>query len=109
MTLDTDQTVTGYKQFMRAIQADQFIKTNGTTNQLLLANGGTADVDDFLPKHYPHAMEQMIIEPDSDIRNQGPQDWDVLRMYFQPLPLVLLKQSLFLSLCTYSCCNVSWV
>ncbi|KAA6391378.1 MAG: hypothetical protein EZS28_013097 [Streblomastix strix] len=71
MTLDTEQTVTGYKQFIQSIQADQFIKTNGTSNQLLLANGGTADVGDFLPKHYPHAMEQMIIEPDSDIRNQG--------------------------------------
>ncbi|KAA6330460.1 MAG: hypothetical protein EZS28_053498, partial [Streblomastix strix] len=71
MTLDTYQTVTGYKQFMRAIQADQFIKTNGTNDQILPANGGTADVGDFLPKHYPHAMEQMIIEPDNDIRNQG--------------------------------------
>ncbi|KAA6370217.1 MAG: hypothetical protein EZS28_034256, partial [Streblomastix strix] len=31
----------------------------------------TTNVGDFLPKHYPHAMEQMIIEPDNDIRNQG--------------------------------------
>ncbi|KAA6315602.1 MAG: hypothetical protein EZS28_055392, partial [Streblomastix strix] len=71
MTLDTDQTVTGYKQFVQAIQADKFLKTGGTANQLLLANGGTADVGDFLPKQFPHALGQMIIEPDSDIRNQG--------------------------------------
>ncbi|KAA6392215.1 MAG: hypothetical protein EZS28_012255 [Streblomastix strix] len=71
MTLDTDQTVTGYKQFTQSIQADQFIKTNGTDNQLLLANGDTTNIGDFLPKHYLHAMEQMIIEPDNDIRNQG--------------------------------------
>ncbi|KAA6399968.1 MAG: hypothetical protein EZS28_004507 [Streblomastix strix] len=71
MTLDTDQMVTGYKQFTQSVQADQFIKTNGTDNQLLLANGDITDVGDFLPKHYPHAMEQMIIEPDNDIRNQG--------------------------------------
>ncbi|KAA6364702.1 MAG: hypothetical protein EZS28_039771, partial [Streblomastix strix] len=71
MTLDTDQTVTGYKQFVQTIQADKFLKTGGTANLLLLANGGTADVGDFLPKNFPHAMGQMIIEPDSDIRNQG--------------------------------------
>ncbi|KAA6376272.1 MAG: hypothetical protein EZS28_028202 [Streblomastix strix] len=71
MTLDTDQTVTGYKQFMQSIQADQFIKTNGTDDQILLASGDTTNVGDFLPKHYPHAMGQMIIEPDNDIRNQG--------------------------------------
>ncbi|KAA6383330.1 MAG: hypothetical protein EZS28_021144 [Streblomastix strix] len=70
MTLDTDQTVTGYKQFTYAIQADQFIKTNGTDDQILLASGDTTNVGDFLPKHYPHAMEQMIIEPNDDIRNQ---------------------------------------
>ncbi|KAA6373073.1 MAG: hypothetical protein EZS28_031402 [Streblomastix strix] len=71
MTLDTDQTVTGYKQFIQSIQADQFIKTNGTNDQILIANEDTTNIDDFLPKHYPHAMEQMIIEPDSDISNQG--------------------------------------
>ncbi|KAA6379376.1 MAG: hypothetical protein EZS28_025098 [Streblomastix strix] len=71
MTLDTDQTVTGYKQFIQSIQADQFIKTNATDNQLLLASGDTTNVGDFLPKHYPHALEQMIIELDNDIRNQG--------------------------------------
>ncbi|KAA6366080.1 MAG: hypothetical protein EZS28_038394 [Streblomastix strix] len=71
MTLDTDQTVTGYKQFVQTIQADKFLKTDGSANQLLLANGETTDVGDFLPKQFPHALGQMIIEPDSDIRNQG--------------------------------------
>ncbi|KAA6377071.1 MAG: hypothetical protein EZS28_027400, partial [Streblomastix strix] len=63
--------ITGYKQFTQAIQADKFIKTGGTDNQLLLANGSTTDVDQFLPKYYPHAMGQLIIEPNNDIRNQG--------------------------------------
>ncbi|KAA6401062.1 MAG: hypothetical protein EZS28_003417 [Streblomastix strix] len=71
MTLDTNQTVTGYKQFTQAIQADKFIKTGGTDSQLLLANGTTTDVDQFSPKYYPHAMGQLIIEPNNDIRNQG--------------------------------------
>ncbi|KAA6364663.1 MAG: hypothetical protein EZS28_039810, partial [Streblomastix strix] len=71
MTLNTNQTVTGYKQFTQAIQADKFIKTGGTDNQLLLANGSTSDIRDFLPKYYPHAMGQLIIEPNNDIRNQG--------------------------------------
>ncbi|KAA6386485.1 MAG: hypothetical protein EZS28_017988 [Streblomastix strix] len=31
----------------------------------------TTDVDQFLPKYYPHAMGQLIIEPNDDIRNQG--------------------------------------
>ncbi|KAA6358002.1 MAG: hypothetical protein EZS28_046471 [Streblomastix strix] len=44
---------------------------DGTANQLLLANGETQDIGDFLPKNYPHAMGQMIIEPNDDIRNQG--------------------------------------
>ncbi|KAA6382616.1 MAG: hypothetical protein EZS28_021857, partial [Streblomastix strix] len=71
MTLNTNQTVTGYKQFTQAIQADKFIKTGGTDNQLLLANGSTSDIGDFLPKQFPHAMGQLIIEPNNDIRNQG--------------------------------------
>ncbi|KAA6371264.1 MAG: hypothetical protein EZS28_033210 [Streblomastix strix] len=44
---------------------------DGTSQQLLLASGETADVGDFLPKQFPHAMGQMIIEPNDDIRNQG--------------------------------------
>ncbi|KAA6367020.1 MAG: hypothetical protein EZS28_037452 [Streblomastix strix] len=44
---------------------------DGTADQLLLANGDTADVGDFLPKQFPHAMGQMTIEPNNDIRNQG--------------------------------------
>ncbi|KAA6335173.1 MAG: hypothetical protein EZS28_052995, partial [Streblomastix strix] len=44
---------------------------DGTANQLLLANGETANVSDYLPKQFPHAMGQMIIEPNDDIRNQG--------------------------------------
>ncbi|KAA6365854.1 MAG: hypothetical protein EZS28_038619 [Streblomastix strix] len=71
MTLNTNQTVTGYKQFTQFIQADKFIKTGGTDNQILLANGSTSDIGDFLPKYYPHAMGQLIIEPNNDIRNQG--------------------------------------
>ncbi|KAA6399001.1 MAG: hypothetical protein EZS28_005473 [Streblomastix strix] len=70
-TLDTDQTVTGYKQFTQSIQADQFIKINGTDDQILLANGDTTNMGDFLPKYFPYAMGQMIIEPNDDIRNQG--------------------------------------
>ncbi|KAA6378922.1 MAG: hypothetical protein EZS28_025552 [Streblomastix strix] len=45
--------------------------TGGASNQILLANGDTTDLGDFLPKYYPHAMGQMIIEPNDDIRNQG--------------------------------------
>ncbi|KAA6366884.1 MAG: hypothetical protein EZS28_037589 [Streblomastix strix] len=71
VTLNTNQTITGYKQFTQAIQADKFIKTGGTDNQLLLANGSTSDIGDFLPKQFPHAMGQLIIEPNNDIRNQG--------------------------------------
>ncbi|KAA6357858.1 MAG: hypothetical protein EZS28_046614, partial [Streblomastix strix] len=70
MTLETNQIVTGYNQFTQAIQADQFIKINGTDDQILLANGDTTNVGDFLPKYYPHAMGQLIIEPNDDIRNQ---------------------------------------
>ncbi|KAA6397201.1 MAG: hypothetical protein EZS28_007272 [Streblomastix strix] len=47
------------------------MKKDGSSQQLLLANRETADVCDFLPKNYPHAMGQMIIEPNDDIRNQG--------------------------------------
>ncbi|KAA6383100.1 MAG: hypothetical protein EZS28_021374 [Streblomastix strix] len=47
------------------------MKEDGTANQLLLANGETSDIGDFLPKNYPHAFRQMIIEPNDDIRNQG--------------------------------------
>ncbi|KAA6369066.1 MAG: hypothetical protein EZS28_035407 [Streblomastix strix] len=47
------------------------MKKDGTANQLLLANRETSDIGDFLPKNYPHALGQMIIEPDNDIRNQG--------------------------------------
>ncbi|KAA6395183.1 MAG: hypothetical protein EZS28_009291 [Streblomastix strix] len=70
VTLNTPQVITGYKQFTQPIQADKFIKTGGTDNQLLLANGSTSDIGDFLPKYYPHAMGQLIIEPNNDIRNQ---------------------------------------
>ncbi|KAA6398012.1 MAG: hypothetical protein EZS28_006465 [Streblomastix strix] len=77
VTRDTAQTITGTKTFTQPIVANSFIKTDGTQNQILLANGGTSDVGDFLPKHYPHAMEQMIIEPDNDIRcNTDPTDTD---------------------------------
>ncbi|KAA6383246.1 MAG: hypothetical protein EZS28_021228 [Streblomastix strix] len=71
MTLNTPQVITGYKQFTQPIQADKFIKTGGTDNELLLANGSTTDVGDFLPKYYPNAMGQLIIEPNNDIYNQG--------------------------------------
>ncbi|KAA6354053.1 MAG: hypothetical protein EZS28_050420 [Streblomastix strix] len=71
MTLDTDQTVTGSKSFTQPIVANKIIKTGGTDNQILPANGDTTDVGDFLPKYYPHAMVQMIIEPNDDIRNQS--------------------------------------
>ncbi|KAA6392697.1 MAG: hypothetical protein EZS28_011775 [Streblomastix strix] len=71
MTLNTNQTVTGYKQFTQAIQADKFIKTGGSDNQILLANGDTSDIGDFLPKYYPHAMGQLIIEPSNTILDQG--------------------------------------
>ncbi|KAA6362675.1 MAG: hypothetical protein EZS28_041798 [Streblomastix strix] len=70
MTLNTNQTVTGYKQFIQPIQADQFIKTGGTDNQILLANGDTSDIGDFLPKYCPHAMGQLIIEPSNTILDQ---------------------------------------
>ncbi|KAA6382194.1 MAG: hypothetical protein EZS28_022279 [Streblomastix strix] len=60
MTLDTDQTVTGYKQFTQAIQADQFIKNNGTDNQLLLANGDTIDKDKLAYQPIENATYQAI-------------------------------------------------
>ncbi|KAA6365923.1 MAG: hypothetical protein EZS28_038550, partial [Streblomastix strix] len=47
------------------------MKKDGTANQLLLANGETSDIGDFLPKQYPHALGQMTLEPNDDIRNQG--------------------------------------
>ncbi|KAA6395777.1 MAG: hypothetical protein EZS28_008697 [Streblomastix strix] len=71
VTLNTPQVITGYKQFTQPIQADKFIKTGGTDNQLLLANGSTSDIGDFIPKYQPHAMGQLIIEPNNDIHNQG--------------------------------------
>ncbi|KAA6372699.1 MAG: hypothetical protein EZS28_031774, partial [Streblomastix strix] len=71
VTIDTNRIVTGQKQFTQSIQADQFIKINGTDSKILLANGDTTNMGDFLPKYYPHAMGQMIIEPNDDIRNQG--------------------------------------
>ncbi|KAA6382945.1 MAG: hypothetical protein EZS28_021529 [Streblomastix strix] len=45
--------------------------TGNTSIQILLANGDTTDMGDFLLKYYPHAMGQMIIEPNDDIRNKG--------------------------------------
>ncbi|KAA6354552.1 MAG: hypothetical protein EZS28_049921, partial [Streblomastix strix] len=60
MTLDTDQTVTGYKQFTQSIQADQFIKINGTDNQLLLANGDTIDKDKLAYEPIENATYQSI-------------------------------------------------
>ncbi|KAA6387470.1 MAG: hypothetical protein EZS28_017007 [Streblomastix strix] len=71
VTLNTAQTITGSKSFTQPITANKIIKFGGTSNQILLANGDTTDVGDFLPKYYPHAMGQMIIEPNDDIRNQG--------------------------------------
>ncbi|KAA6384065.1 MAG: hypothetical protein EZS28_020409 [Streblomastix strix] len=70
------------------------MKKDGTANQLLLANGETSDIGDFLPKQYPHALGQMIIEPNDDIRNQGLRlmknkaNWDsfVLSGLIVPLP-----------------------
>ncbi|KAA6369456.1 MAG: hypothetical protein EZS28_035016 [Streblomastix strix] len=47
------------------------MKKDGTANQLLLANGNTTDIDEFLPKNYSHVIGQMTIEPNDDIRNQG--------------------------------------
>ncbi|KAA6359948.1 MAG: hypothetical protein EZS28_044525 [Streblomastix strix] len=60
MTLDTNQTVTGYKQFTQAIQAPQFIKTNGTDNQLLLANGDTIDKDKLDYEPIENATSQAV-------------------------------------------------
>ncbi|KAA6394116.1 MAG: hypothetical protein EZS28_010358 [Streblomastix strix] len=71
LTLDTDQTVTGSKSFTQPIVANKIIKTGGTDDQILLTNGDTTDVGDFLPKYYPHAMGQMIIERNDDILDQG--------------------------------------
>ncbi|KAA6365169.1 MAG: hypothetical protein EZS28_039304, partial [Streblomastix strix] len=34
-------------------------------------NGSTSDIGDFLPKYYPHAMGQLIIEPSNTILDQG--------------------------------------
>ncbi|KAA6388993.1 MAG: hypothetical protein EZS28_015480 [Streblomastix strix] len=71
ITLNTDQIVTGSKSFTQPIVANKIIKSGGTDNFILLASGDTTNVGDFQPKHYPHAMGQMIIEPNDDIRNQG--------------------------------------
>ncbi|KAA6390212.1 MAG: hypothetical protein EZS28_014260 [Streblomastix strix] len=65
VTINTQQEITGTKIF------DKFSIKDGTANQLLQANGDTTEVGDFLPKQYPHAFGQMIIEPNDDIRNQG--------------------------------------
>ncbi|KAA6384717.1 MAG: hypothetical protein EZS28_019758 [Streblomastix strix] len=59
------------------------MKKDGTANQLLLTNGETSDIGDFLPKNYLHAFGQMIIEPNDDICNQGIRimtnkaNWDI--------------------------------
>ncbi|KAA6385202.1 MAG: hypothetical protein EZS28_019270 [Streblomastix strix] len=58
--------ITGYKQFTQPIQADKFIKTVGTDDQILLANGDTSDIGDFLPKYYPHAMGFVLIGSNAD-------------------------------------------
>ncbi|KAA6400537.1 MAG: hypothetical protein EZS28_003931 [Streblomastix strix] len=71
MLLDTDQTVAGSKSFIQPIVANKSIKTDGTDNQILLANGDTTDVGDFLPKYYPHTIGQFIIEPSDIILDQG--------------------------------------
>ncbi|KAA6381576.1 MAG: hypothetical protein EZS28_022895 [Streblomastix strix] len=71
ITLNTDQTVTGSKLYTQPIVANKIIKTGGTEDQILFANGDTTNVGNFLPKYFPHAMMQMIIEPNDDIRNQG--------------------------------------
>ncbi|KAA6358772.1 MAG: hypothetical protein EZS28_045702 [Streblomastix strix] len=60
MTLDTDQTVTGYKQFTQSIQAPQFIKINGTNDQILLANGDTIDKDKLAYEPIENATYQSI-------------------------------------------------
>ncbi|KAA6355897.1 MAG: hypothetical protein EZS28_048576 [Streblomastix strix] len=71
VNLKTNQTIQGIKTFLQPIYGTKFIITGGESNQILLANGETQDTGDFLPKYYPHAMGQMIIEPNDDIRNQG--------------------------------------
>ncbi|KAA6391151.1 MAG: hypothetical protein EZS28_013325 [Streblomastix strix] len=82
VNLTANQTIRGIKTFLSPIYGTKFIMTGGESNQILLANGETQDTGDFLPKYYPHAMGQMIIEPNDDIRNQGIQimkniaNWD---------------------------------
>ncbi|KAA6360820.1 MAG: hypothetical protein EZS28_043653, partial [Streblomastix strix] len=71
VNLKTNQTICGIKTFLSPIYGNKFIIQGDTNNQILLANGETQDTGDFLPKYYPHAMGQMIIEPNDDIRNQG--------------------------------------
>ncbi|KAA6375760.1 MAG: hypothetical protein EZS28_028713 [Streblomastix strix] len=66
----TNQTTQGIKTFLSPIYRTKFIMTGGTSNQILLANGETTDMGDILPKYYSKAMEQLIIEPNDDIRNQ---------------------------------------
>ncbi|KAA6373225.1 MAG: hypothetical protein EZS28_031248 [Streblomastix strix] len=71
VNLKTNQTIQGIKTFLQPIYGTKFIITGGASNQILLANGDTQDTGDFLPKYYPHAMGQLTIEPNDDIRNQG--------------------------------------
>ncbi|KAA6393929.1 MAG: hypothetical protein EZS28_010545 [Streblomastix strix] len=71
VTLNTAQTIIGTKSFTYLITANKIIKLGGTSDQILLANGDTSDLGDFLPKYYPHATGQMTIEPNDDIRNQS--------------------------------------
>ncbi|KAA6382285.1 MAG: hypothetical protein EZS28_022188, partial [Streblomastix strix] len=70
-TLNTAQTITGIKSFTQPITANRIIKLVGTSNQILLANGDTTDVGDFLPKYFPHTMGQLIFEPSDKILDQG--------------------------------------
>ncbi|KAA6385206.1 MAG: hypothetical protein EZS28_019267 [Streblomastix strix] len=71
VNLTANQTIRGIKTFLSPIYGAKFIMTGGDSNQILLANGETQVTGDFLPKYFSHAMGQMIIEPNDDIRNQG--------------------------------------
>lgn len=44
VTIDTEQTISGAKTFSKAVTASSFVKSGGTSSQLLLANGGTQDL-----------------------------------------------------------------
>ncbi|KAA6403050.1 MAG: hypothetical protein EZS28_001429 [Streblomastix strix] len=70
-TKENIEETIGDKTFSQPIVATKIIKTGGTSNQLLLANGDTTDVGDFLPKQSPHVIVQLIIESSDSILDQG--------------------------------------